>query len=307
MRLRVFHRTRYAYSSEVMQNLNELRMEPVDDASQRLVSHSIRSVPGGSLRRFHDFYANAVHYLEVQPAHSELTIDSEAVVETSVPPDPADGGGPPARFADLEPCRRLPECYDFLLPSHFVGQDAALWRMAVDLSGGDDDPSAAAMRISDWINEAFTYLPGGTSVDTPAADAFARREGVCQDFAHVMIAMCRAINLPARYVSGYLFNGNGAALRGDQATHAWCEYYLPGFGWRGVDPTNRQPADARYVRIGVGRDYADVAPVKGTYRGEADAFLDVAVSVELLTEPEPNGKADRGSRRRPSTGLPSAS
>lgn len=283
MRLRVVHRTRYGYSSDVMQNLNELRMEPVDDALQRLVCHGIRSEPGGSLRRFHDFYANAVHYLEIQPSHSHLMITSEAIVETSTPPSPA-GTARPVPLADLEPCRRLPECYDFLLPSHLTNWDPALWRMAVDLCGDGGDAAAIAGRISDWIHEAFRYLPGETSIDTTAPDAFSRREGVCQDFAHVMISMCRAINLPARYVSGYLFNGNGAALRGDQATHAWCEYYLPGFGWTGIDPTNRQPADERYVRVGVGRDYADVTPVKGTYRGEAEALLEVDVAVERLAD-----------------------
>ena len=103
---------------------------------------------------------------------------------------------------------------------------------------------------------------------------------MCQDFAHVMIAMCRSLKVPARYVSGYLYNGPKQLLRGAQASHAWCEVYVPGVGWRGLDPTNGQPADERYVKVATGRDYADVPPVRGRYRGTAEQRMQVEVDVQ---------------------------
>jgi transglutaminase-like putative cysteine protease len=112
----------------------------------------------------------------------------------------------------------------------------------------------------------------------------AERRGVCQDFAHAMIGMLRAIGIPALYVSGYLYNGPRDQLLGAQASHAWCEIFLPGLGWRGLDPTNNQPADERYIKIAVGRDYADVPPLRGHYKGTLDRKLDVEVLVERLDE-----------------------
>ena len=105
---------------------------------------------------------------------------------------------------------------------------------------------------------------------------------MCQDFAHVMIAICRSLEIPARYVSGYLYNGPRELLRGAQASHAWCEVYVPGIGWRGLDPTNDQPAGERYVKVAIGRDYADVAPVQGRYRGTSEQRLEVEVDVQRL-------------------------
>ncbi len=114
------------------------------------------------------------------------------------------------------------------------------------------------------------------------------RRGVCQDFAHVMIALCRAVKIPARYVSGYLYNGPVDELRGAQASHAWLEVFLPGLGWRGLDPTNDHQPDERYVKLAVGRDYADVSPLRGTYRGTPQRKMTIDVLVSSL---EPAGAA----------------
>ena len=133
-----------------------------------------------------------------------------------------------------------------------------------------------------WIYAEFTYEPGTTDVETHLEQAFALRKGVCQDFTHVMIGMCRSIGLPARYASGYILTSGGYSLVGAQASHAWCEVYLPETGWIGFDPTNAVLADQRYVKIAVGRDYGDVAPVLGSYMGGAGCRMEVEVSVERI-------------------------
>jgi transglutaminase-like putative cysteine protease len=111
-----------------------------------------------------------------------------------------------------------------------------------------------------------------------------QKAGVCQDFAHVMLGMCRALKIPARYVSGYIYNGPSGTLAGAQASHAWCEVYLPDLGWRALDPTNNQQADERYVKVAAGRDYADVAPIKGQYRGTPQKTMNVTVQVTAATD-----------------------
>jgi transglutaminase-like putative cysteine protease len=132
-----------------------------------------------------------------------------------------------------------------------------------------------------FVHGQFAYTPRATTVHTHMRDVLRERRGVCQDFAHVLLGMCRAVRIPARYASGYLYNGGGG-LAGTEASHAWCEVYLPGVGWRALDPTNNQPADERYIKIGVGRDYADIAPVRGNYKGTTRKTMTVQVSVTRL-------------------------
>jgi transglutaminase-like putative cysteine protease len=139
--------------------------------------------------------------------------------------------------------------------------------------------AAALMR---WIHQEFRYEPGATNVNTHLEEAFQMRHGVCQDFTHVMLGLCRAVGIPARYASGYLYNGPRDTLVGAQASHAWAEVYLPKAGWIGFDPTNNTLADERYVKISVGRDYDDVAPVRGNYQGTGHCRMEVEVAVEKI-------------------------
>jgi transglutaminase-like putative cysteine protease len=133
-----------------------------------------------------------------------------------------------------------------------------------------------------WIYSEFSYEPGTTDAETHMEQSFSLRKGVCQDFAHVMLGMCRSLGIPARYASGYIYTGEKDDLVGAQASHAWCEVYLPETGWIGFDPTNAVLADQRYIKIAVGRDYGDVAPILGSYRGNAHCTMAVSVTVELL-------------------------
>ena len=170
----------------------------------------------------------------------------------------------------------------YLQGSRWVSKSPAVWGHAVDATAATKAIFDQASAVMAWIHEEFEYQPGMTTVSTHLEDAFSLRRGVCQDFTHVMLGMCRSIGVAARYASGYLYNGPRDSLLGAQASHAWCEVYLPGTGWIGFDPTNNTLADERYVKVAVGRDYSDVAPVVGSYRGGGQSRLEICVEVEKL-------------------------
>jgi transglutaminase-like putative cysteine protease len=148
------------------------------------------------------------------------------------------------------------------------------WRMALDAIHGEDDIWQCALRLMNFVNGHLAYQSNSTLVNTHMRDVLAQRRGVCQDFAHVMLGLCRALKIPALYVSGYL------ATEKASATHAWMEVFVPGTGWLGLDPTHNRQPDETYVKIAVGRDYADVAPIKGTYKGTTERTMNVEVKIE---------------------------
>lgn len=147
--------------------------------------------------------------------------------------------------------------------------------------GDIENPVEFSLELMRYLHEVFTYDVESTNVNTNASSAFTIKKGVCQDYAHVMLGILRARGIPARYVSGYLYVGENSALIGDSATHAWVEVMAPGIGWIGLDPTNNVEALENHIRIGTGRDYTDVSPLQGVYRGGKHS-LDVKVSVKML-------------------------
>jgi len=281
MKLSIFHRTHYAYAVPVQSSFNEARLQPADNAQQRRHRFLLKILPPTRLTHYRDFYNNTVHMFDLSRPHTELTIEATSIVTTSnlvgLPED--------ARLAPLDSladCSRLERCYDYLRPSQFVTDSVDVWRLAIDVAAGETDAWQTVLKIMHFVNSQFAYEPASTHVHTTMMEAIALKKGVCQDFAHVMIGMCRALKIPARYVSGYLYNGPAEHLKGSQASHAWVEIFLPSVGWCGLDPTNNQQVNGNYVKIGVGRDYADVPPIKGSYRGTAERFLKVDVMVTLL-------------------------
>jgi transglutaminase-like putative cysteine protease len=163
---------------------------------------------------------------------------------------------------------------------------ADIWRLAIDATETQKDSWQAAQAIMHYVHREFRYQSSVTHAHTHMREVLKNRVGVCQDFAHVMLGFCRALKMPARYVSGYLYNGPVDQLKGAQASHAWVEVYVLGHGWCGLDPTNDKLVDGHYVKVAVGRDFADVSPVKGTYRGTAKRELFVEVLVTRLEEAE---------------------
>lgn len=277
MKLKVFHHTRYVYNWPVRDSYNEVRLQPLVDAQQSCQSFVLKILPPVRLAHFHDLHQNRVHYFEIPDPHSELVIESLSIVKTFVRPLTLD--------ATNVPLDRLPEftatenCHEFLQNSEYVELSPEVWRLAIDATAEKTDTWQAAAAIMHFTHSEFIYEKNATTVRTHMRELLKSRRGVCQDFAHVMLGMCRSIKIPARYVSGYLYSGPTDHLTGYQASHAWIEVFLPGLGWQGLDPTNNQPVDERYVRIAIGRDYADIAPVSGSYRGTREKIMDVRVRV----------------------------
>jgi transglutaminase-like putative cysteine protease len=278
MKLHVHHSTRYLYGSPVRQSLNEARLQPQEDGRQKRLGFTLVISPSVPTQEQLDFYGNHVHFFEISKPHQELLVDACSIVET--PDAPAlgleDRPAPLASFAD---CALQPDLFDFLQPSHFVDSGLEIAALAGGIIHGENDAWQAAQLLMHWVHDEFRYQPSVTNVHTTMSEALRLKQGVCQDFAHVMIGLCRSLGLPSRYVSGYLYNGPSDQLKGAQATHAWSELWVPGVGWVGLDPTNKHPTDQRYVKAAVGRDYSDVAPIKGSYRGTAERSLSVEVLV----------------------------
>jgi transglutaminase-like putative cysteine protease len=292
MLLEIRHLTRYRYAEPVRESIMELWMQPQKSARQRLVSFDLDLDPAAQLFSYVDVFGNAVYHFDVPQPHTELTIKAQAAVETDsnpVSPEPLDVG----EWDRLRSEFVRGDCFDFLHPHRFVEETERLRAFEVEHDIDDLrrlDPWTAVQRLSSTIYESMDYVPGVTEADSPIDLALDAKKGVCQDFAHIMIAVCRSWGVPARYVSGYLFTDRDEDRSASDATHAWVEVFLPSLRWAGVDPTNNILAGERHVAVAVGRDYGDVPPSRGVYKGEAESELDVAVSVtrarQAHVEPE---------------------
>ncbi len=276
LRLRVRHCTAFDYNGPVHDSFNDARLCPISDALQSCLAFSLALEPVVNVHTYHDFYLNRVDHFEVHHPHEHLAVEADSLVETRLDPRGQPGAMPPDALNDPS----LDENYfDFLSDSHFVTLDAALWREAIDvLPHGVTDLWEDAVKIGRHIFRAFAYTPQATHAGTRLADVLRDRRGVCQDFAHVMLGMCRTQGIPARYVSGYFFDEKRRADE-PEASHAWVEVFLPGFGWKGFDPTHDREADTRYIKLAVGRDYGDIRPINGSFRGRGTRQLAVEVRI----------------------------
>ncbi|MCB1236783.1 MAG: transglutaminase family protein [Verrucomicrobiae bacterium] len=289
MRLRVHHRTEYRYPEPVSDSVNELRLYPPDTRWQKRQYAFVSVLPASRLRHYEDLNQNRTHWFEIARPHQRLVIESRAEVVTR---QKVNFSAFPYGFHhdDLPRCRFREECYPFLQESAYVERTPEIWRRALDIRGGSTDVFQTSYAIMEHIYREFRYQSGATTVATRAGEVIEKRTGVCQDFAHAMVAFCRAIGIPARYVSGYFFDATrDHHLRGSEASHAWVEVYLESFGWIGLDPTNNKVVDETYLVVATGRDYREVAPVAGTYYGAGGSLMEVSVSVRRLPDGPVNG------------------
>lgn len=281
MKLRVFHRTRFAYAAPVRESFNEARLQPLNTTRQACSGFDLKISPHAQVQSFPDFYRNTVHQFEVTLPHTELVIESTSIVTTSDAPElPVDAAT--GKLGLMTPQAEAERCYDYLQPSTYIDVNADLTRTAREITGGETDAWQVAQMILEYVHREFQYQPATTTSHTHMREVLQSKAGVCQDFSHVMIGLCRSLQLPARYISGYLFNGPAEQLKGAQASHAWVEVFLPKLGWLGLDPTNNQVVVGRHVKVAIGRDYADVPPIKGTYRGTGKRALNVEVLVTRM-------------------------
>jgi transglutaminase-like putative cysteine protease len=265
---------RFLYPQPVFDSYNVLRACPITDVRQTLRDYAVQVDPTTRVHSHADYFGTRVDVFGVRQAHARLEVIAESRVEVAE-------GAP----APLSPARDFAERNaEYLLPGRHTGFADGLRAAAADLAGGGTD-ERAARAICEWVGSSLRYEPGHTWVGIDVNEVFTRRRGVCQDFAHLAIAMCRSVGIPARYVSGYLFAPPAEASESEVAegeTHAWLEVGLGGEPWLGLDPTHRADAGAGHVKIGHGRDYDDVCPLRGVYKGPFQHELDVSVRIERL-------------------------
>lgn len=295
MRIDLRYVCRFRYGAAVSESHNAVRVCPATTGSQRLLSYRIAVEPDARILSYVDYWGTRVDTFGVPVDHAELVVAADASVESEAPPPPGDGApwrGPrPAgdRLADIE----------FLSSSPHVRWGSEVAGFAADAAAGAATLVEACRAVEEAISARMTYEAGVTEVGTPVDDVFAAGRGVCQDYAHLALACYRSLGIPARYVSGYFAAGGDDGSAGDVETHAWVEVAVDGHGWWAIDPTNRTPVDGRYVKIGHGRDYEDVTPLRGAYSGpRADAELEVAVTVNPRPGDAPSGASPRSASPR---------
>ena len=287
MHLSINHVTKFRYSSPITESIMELRMQPLSEGPQRCLKYDLSLKPAARFTAYRDHLGNAVHHFDIPGRHTQLVINTNSVIETLPRDEPPQSLAPEAWDA-LDALIEGGDNWDMLMPSHFARPTPALLDFARELDlKRRDDPLTLLRGLNAAIYNAFDYVPQSTSADSPIDEALQARRGVCQDYAHVMIALVRQLRVPCRYVSGYLFHRVEYQDRSAQdATHAWVEALLPELGWVGFDPTNNLLAGQRHIRVAVGRDYADVPPTRGVFKGAAESELSVAVQVKPAEEPD---------------------
>lgn len=276
-RLRIVHRTGYRYEDLVGASYNEARMTPLTTPTQTALEAKIEISPVTWTLNYWDYWGTQVTAFEVLVPHQELTVVSTSTVENIGAPDEAGGLG----WGDLHGDAFRDAHVEFLVDTPASQAPAEVADLARGIAGART-PDAAALAICEAIRGEVEYRPGATGVHTEAAEAWAAKKGVCQDFAHLSLGALRAVGIPARYVSGYLHPFPHAEIgeTHEGESHAWIEFFTG--TWRSFDPTGLRPADADHVVVARGRDYSDVSPLKGVYAGPSGSELFVSVEVTRL-------------------------
>lgn len=336
MKFRIVHTTQYEYSAPAIESYSELRVRPRNTLRQVITNHVTEVTPRVPLEVFTDYWGNWGESLSVPFRHQRLTVTSRCTVQTRPFQDALEGLDLSISEAAHLCLPKRRELYDFLMPSPLVKLSPKVEAMARKHLPSKAPFPEAILALNEHIFRHFTYQPGATTISTPVDEVIETKQGVCQDFAHLYIALLRAAGIPARYVSGYIETEsqaeaaraghdiaalhdsvvplsdrpaprkarNGGTKRhasglrpstdvpliGATASHAWVEVYAPNGLWVGIDPTNNMMESERHVQIGIGRDYSDVPPLRGVFKGAKKQILSVKVTV-ARTPGEPEGTA----------------
>jgi transglutaminase-like putative cysteine protease len=276
-RLQITHRTHVTYQGGARASYNEARMTPPTLPRQVTLASGLRTDTQAPIWAYRDYWGTRVSSFDVQAPHGELVITATATVETSPPAAPP----APLPWPDLIAAASGGRLAEFLMPTARTTVSPELAARARARAAGAD-PAQAAAALAAWVRERVAYVPGSTGVQTGAQEAWDQGQGVCQDIAHLTVAVLRQAGLPARYVSGYLYPKAGAQP-GEEVTgqsHAWVEFWAG--EWAACDPTNAAAVGEQHVVVAAGRDYDDVPPLKGIYHGAPSRHMDVTVTLARL-------------------------
>ena len=279
MEYTIAHETTYYYPDSVHESYTILHLQPRSDQHQFCTKYNLEVAPRAKVHSYTDRYGNDVQHFAILPSHGSLSITTRSNVVTLLDRDMPLPTEATRELLDADP--QVPSFYDYQRESAYVQFTPELDAFWHELEGPSESIGMWCHRISEHIHRTFTYDTKATSVRTTVREALAARAGVCQDFAHIMIAVLRSAGIPARYASGYIFRGDSTVL-GAEASHAWCEAYLPPYGWVGFDPTNDLLVNDHFVRVAIGRDYGDVSPVRGVFRGASESEMSVNVAMDRL-------------------------
>jgi len=282
MRFDITHVTDYRYEQPASEAYVEARLTPPERATQRTLSHTIEFSPEAPLTGYTDYFGNPTAFYSMIKRHPRLTVTNRLSVETLAPVLPED-----ALALTVGEARQIfssvaTDVFDHLrgTPAAPNGGEAAKWGRK--LLRSDIPLREALSALNKEVHREFKYTKGSTDVSTPLATVWKTRKGVCQDFAHIMLSVLRTSGLPSRYVCGYIETDppkGSRRLVGAVATHAWVEILVPGMEWVALDPTNNQWCGERHVAVSVGRDFADAAPLRGTFKGSGGQTLSVKVTM----------------------------
>ena len=275
--MRVVHTTGYQYDAPVTSSYNEARLTPRSDNRQNVILNRVETNPVTRSYRYTDYWGTAVTAFDLHAPHTELEVTGSSVVET----DPFVYPDENASWEELASDQVIDRFNEVLDNTEYVPKNRQLASVAKKLSKGLP-PQESVVEISNWVNQEMSYVPGTTGVHTSAVEAWSEKKGVCQDYAHLTLLMLRSIGIPSRYVSGYLHPKKQAAIGAtvEGQSHAWIEAWTG--AWWGYDPTNAIAVNEQHVSVGLGRDYADVPPLKGIFSGGGSTALDVVVEITRL-------------------------
>lgn len=277
-RLRVEHSNLYRYSAPVQSSYNEARITPLTTPCQIVLDSRLTVDPPAGVYAYIDYWGTVVHAFDLHQPHQEIVITARSVVETG---GEAPGEREEASWRLLQDEAVRDSFSEYLAPTPRVPPDPRLAEVSLELSRRVS-PAEAVARTVEWVGDQLVYLPGSTAVHTSAVEAWEGGAGVCQDFAHLTLALLRAMGIPSRYCSGYVHPGSAAGprepARGE--SHAWVEHWLG--AWRPLDPTAGRPVGEDHVLVARGRDYADVPPIKGVFHGGRSKGLEVSVALTRL-------------------------
>jgi len=274
---KIKHITNYKYDAPVRDSANQIILFPIKDEYQKVIKHDLNISNTPDVDIFIDYYGNEVGIFTQGEPHTQLKIFSKISVETITKTLPQDDIFSSEQWKILDEIKFEVPYIDYLKQKKFEGSELLTAAIA-ELRNPDDTPYQMAVKFCNYVFTNFEYIKGVTTVDTTLEEILRLKAGVCQDFAHLLTTMLRFTKIPARYVSGYICP-NKDGMRGEGATHAWAEAYIPDYGWLGLDPTNDCIANEKHVRLAVGRDFSDCSPVKGVFKGSSGHLMEVNVSV----------------------------
>ncbi len=273
------HRTHYRYSGFVIDAANEIKLYPIEDDFQKVNEHHVNISQQPPVHTLKDYFGNTTGFFSLIAPHNELIIESLVAVELLPRPLPSRSENSAEIWNKLRSDEVQLQFHDY------VKAEQAACKFQVqqeihEIMDHDQHPLDTILELSEYIYKNFTYKKGVTTTETSVDEIWKLKAGVCQDFAHLLLYMLRLMGVPSRYISGYICPGS-SEWRGEGATHAWAEVWLPDTGWVGIDPTNKCMAGERHVRVATGRNFSDCTPVKGTYRGGSEHTLEVTVKFGL--------------------------